>query len=479
MNELLRRTYTRLPAPLQSVAATLHGLQLNAWRFGPETDRLVDEAREREHWHPARMRAWQEERVARLLHRAAVHVPYYRQQWQRRRQRGDRAGWEHLENWPVLEKEDVRAHAAAFIADDCRTAGMIHERTSGTSGTPLDLWRTRSTMRAFYALSVARSRGWHGVQRGDRWAMLGGQLVAPAGRREPPFWVWNRAMQQLYMSTFHLAPDLAPHYLDALEQYRVSYAFGYTSSLLTLAQEALELGRTVPLRVVITNAEPLAADAKATIGRAFDCTVRETYGMAELVTAASECDAGQLHLWPEVGWTEVLADDGAPVPAGVAGHLIGTGTINPDMPLIRYRVGDFGRLGAADGACACGRTLPRLHGIDGRTNDLLLTRDGRRVYWLNPVFYSVPVRHGQIVQETIDRVRIRYVPDAGFSSETRRLLRERLRERMGDVAVVLEPVAQLPRTAAGKVRAVVCELTPDERARIQLAGRGGHVHAGD
>jgi phenylacetate-CoA ligase len=355
---------------------------------------------------------------------------------------------------------------------------MIHERTSGTSGKPLDLWRRRATMREFYALSVARARGWHGLHRADRWAMLGGQVVVPIAQRKPPFWVWNRAMHQLYMSTFHLAPDLVPHYLDALVRHRITYLFGYTSSLLPLAQETIATGRTdVRLKAVITNAEPLTGVARDTIARAFGCPVRETYGMAELVTAASECTVGRLHLWPEVGWTEVLADDGAPDSTGMLGELVGTSIINPDMPFIRYRVGDFARLAPRDVTCSCGRTLPSLDCVVGRTNDLLLTRDGRRVYWLNPVFYSLPVRQGQIVQETIDRVRIRYIPAPDFTAVACQTMTERIRARLGPVEVILEPVDELPRTGAGKIQAITCLISPEERDAILNTRRRRSSHA--
>jgi hypothetical protein len=104
--------------------------------------------------------------------------------------------------------------------------------------------------------------------------------------------------------------------------------------------------------------------------------------------------------------------------------------------------------------------------MDGRTNDLLLTRDGRRVAWLNPVWYGVPVRQGQIVQETLDRIRVRYVPAAGFSAESRHLIVQRLHERLGPVQVVLEEVPDIPRGANGKVRPVVCALPGAERAVV-------------
>src|SRR5207244_2276362 len=125
---------------------------------------------------------------------------------------------------------------------------------------------------------------------------------------------------------------------------------------------------------------------------------------------------------------EVLADGRVTAP-GEFGEFICTGLLNADFPLIRCRLGDAGRLAPSGTLCACGRTLPALAAVDGRTNDLLLTRDGRRVAWFNPVWYGLPVRQGQIVQEALDRIRVRYVPAAGFSDASRHLIVQRLQER--------------------------------------------------
>lgn len=464
MSSLSLRLYHRLPPPARSVAATLRGWYLRWSRYGRETPRLVEEATERERWTAAQWRAWREERLAYVLDRAATRVPYYRAQWAQRRRQGDRASWELLENWPILDNDRIRENPAAFIADDCNPRWMFNEHTSGTTGKPLVLWRTHRTMRSLYALSLARTRAWHGVSRRDRWAMLGGQLVVPATRRRPPFWVWNAALRQLYMSTYHLAPDLVPHYLDALARYRIAYLAGYPSSLHALAQEVLRHGYgPVPMRVAITSAEPLPEWERKTIAAAFECPVRETYGMSETVAWASECEAGSLHLWPEVGLIEVLAG-ARPVPPGGVGEFICTGLLNADFPIIRFRLGDAGRLAPPDVACACGRTLPVVAAIDGRTNDLLLTQDGRRVAWLNPVWYGLPVHQGQIVQEELDRIRVRYVSAPGFGAESGQLIVQRLRERLGAVQVVLEEVREIPRGPNGKFRAVLCTLPAGDRA---------------
>lgn len=460
MKGALLKAYHSLPAPLRSVAASMRGFYLRSWRYGSETGRLVEEALGRENWSMRQWKAWREERLAYVLGRAATQVPYYREQWAARRRAGNKASWEYLENWPILEKESVRENPRAFVADDCDVRHMFHEHTSGSTGKPLSLWWSRKTVREWYALNEARTLSWNGVSRRNRWAMVAGQLVIPVSQRQPPFWVWNQGFKQLYMSSYHLAPDLMASYLDALSRYRIIYLYGYPSSLYALAQAVMESGRKdLRMAVALTSAEPVYEYQRRAITEAFNCPVRETYGMAEIVAMASECTSARLHLWPEVGWLEVI-NGSQSVPPGVSGDLVCTGLLNADMPLIRYRTGDRGGL-AADSSemCQCGRTLPVLGSVDGRIGDVLYTKDGRRVSRFGAVFNGdVAIREAQIVQETLDRIRVNYVPTPSFTSYNEQVIVQRVKDRMGDIEVVLEPVAEIPRGSNGKFRIVICKI---------------------
>lgn len=460
MQEKLLQLYHRLPTPARSVAASLYGYYLRSWRYGPETDRLISEALERDQWDSKTWKNWQEERLAHVLHRAATQVPYYREQWAERRRRGDSASFEYLENWPVLKKEALRQNPLAFVADDRNVRRMYREQTSGTSGTPLTLWWSKETVHAWFALSEARLRHWHGVSIKDNWAILGGRSIVPPNTTKPPFWVWNAPMNQLYLSANHISPITVPAYIDTLRRYQITHMIVYPSSASVLAREAYEKKLIIQgIKVVITNAEPLLPWQRDCITQGLGGEVRETYGMAEIVAAASECQAGKLHSWPEVGWLEYLRDEvNKPALPGSSGRLICTGLLNADMPLIRYEVGD--RIGAVTehALCKCGRTLPVLSGIEGRSNDMLIALDGRRVFWVNPVFYGLPVQEAQIIQESLDCMRVKYVPASTFTVEAERAIIGRLQERVGQVKITIEQVSNIPRGANGKFRAVICNL---------------------
>lgn len=450
--------YHRLPYPGRCLAAAARGLYLRCWRYGRATPRLVEEALERDSWSGDDWRRFHDQRLRALLRRAVTRVPYYRELSKAR----PRADWEALATWPVLKKEHVRRDPRAFLADDRDPRRMFREHTSGSTGTPLTLWWSRRTTIAWYALVEARLRRWNGVARRDPWAILGGQLVAPAAQRRPPFWVWNRPLSQLYLSSYHLEPRNAAAYLEAMARHRVRYLVGYPSAMAVLARLALEQGLAAPrLDVAIANAEPLLEHQRRAVAAAFGCPVRDTYGTAELAAGASECGAGRLHLWPEVGIVEVFADDAdEPVAAGETGRLITTGLLNADMPLVRYEVGDRGALATDPPPCACGRRLPALGAFEGRLDDVVLTPEGRRVGRLDPIFKAdLPIREAQIVQQSLARVVLRVVPAAGYGAADAEALAGRLRQRLGPaMEIAVEEVASLARGRAGKLRAVISEL---------------------
>lgn len=434
--------------------ASAYGYLAQRRRYGGDVETLVRQALERESWTDDAWRVWRESRLASVLKTAATATPYYQALWSDDDRR--KAAWSNLGAWPILDKESLRRDPPSFLADGARAERLTLVQTSGTTGTPLSIWHSRQTQREWYSIFEARCRRWYGLTMDDPWAILGGKLVKPVEETSPPYWVWNRPMRQLYMSTYHLAPERLPHYLDALAAHRVRYLLGYTSALYELALAALDSPRRdLRFEVVITNAEPVYPYQREAIEAAFGCPVRETYGMSEFCVGASECEAGRLHLWPDAGVVEILDDQGALGATGT-GELVVTSLIKREMPLVRYRVGDRGTITGGDAPCPCGRLLPRIDSIDGRADDVLITPRGERVGRLDPVFKAnLPIREAQVIQEAVDRLLVRYVPCDGFTPQHEAAMTQALRARLGEIHIRFESVAQIPRTKNGKFRAVV------------------------
>jgi phenylacetate-CoA ligase len=345
---------------------------------------------------------------------------------------------------------------------------MFAERTSGTTGKSTTLWWSRSLVRQWYALLEARVRRWNGVSWDDRWAIIGGQLVTPACQTKPPFWVWNAGLKQLYLSAWHMSAANAPFYLDAIRRYKIKYLFAYPSSLTALAHAAIDTQASLDLSVVIANAEPVFPHQRALIERAFKCPFRETYGMTEIVATASQCEKGTLHMWHDVG---IVESDHSSSGNDEVADLICTGLLNTDMPLIRYKVGDRAKVRAELSSCACGRTHPELDSVEGRSDEVLFTPDGRQIGqgFLQNLFHTVQhIREAQLVQESLETVRIRVVPNQGYGEADRDLIVKRFSDRVFGIVPVVEEVSEIPRTANGKLKYVVSQISPAELASIRI-----------
>jgi len=457
MRNSLLRIYHKLPYPLRVVVASAKGYQLRYWRYGAKTEKLVEEILARESWRSEQWKAWQEERLAYILKRAATQVPYYKEQWAERRRQGDKASFEYLENWLVLKKTVLRENPDAFLAEDCDKKKMYRDHTSGTTGTPLSIYLSKETVRKQYAFFEARVRRWHQVSINERWAILGGQLVVPFEQTKPPFWVFNAGLNQLYLSTHHVSVQNAKAYVIALSRHRSTHLIVYPSSAYVLATVILEQNLIPPasLRVIFSNAELLLDKQRDTIQRAFNCPVVNTYGMSENVALATECQTGKMHISPEVGLIEILDEQENEI--NTTGNIVATGLLNADMPLIRYEVGDRGQLSESN-SCHCGRALPILNKVEGRMNDLIVTKDGRKIFWLNPIFYDLPIIEAQIVQKSLEYILIRVVPTTTYAHSDGNVIIKRLLERVGNMNVELELVEQIPRSTNGKFRNIISHL---------------------
>lgn len=456
----LLKIYHRMPYPLRVIAASAQGYYLKSWRYGGnQSERLVEEALERDSWSSEKWMNWQEERLAYILDKAARHVPYYMDYWRKRRSKGDRSSWDVLSNWPILTKIDVRQNAQAFLSDEYNPRRLYEEYTSGSTGTPVQLWYSRDALQGWFALFEARWRLWHKVSRKDRWGLLGGKQITPFGQTKPPFWVWNAGLNQLYMSSLHIRPDFLRFYLDAIRKHSLSYLYGYASALYWLAIQANEDGVKIPMKVVLPNAEPLYDWQRKAIEKAFDCSARETYGQAELVSGGGECEHGRLHLWPDAGFTELVDENDQPVKAGEAGRFIGTSLLNDAMPLIRYDTTDMMIMSEQEVRCPCGRNLPLVEKILGRYDDFIVTPDGRQVMLIDIIFSpNMHLLEAQIIQESLDEFTVKVVPMDKWSIDENELICSAIRRRVGDVKVKIEVVSEIERTWAGKFKVMVSKV---------------------
>ncbi len=460
---LAERIVWAVPA-LGNLAATFRGWQFHRQRHGPVYRRTVVEILERDTWPRERILAFQEQELRRLTRHAATRVPHYRKVFE---QRGlspdDIQTVADLPKLPCVEKQTLRQDRLRFVDETVPVDRMLSARTSGSTGVPVRLLMTREAVQMHNAYLEARCRRVAGAQFGRRpFVMFGPQNIVLPGRAKPPFWVYNHVWKQLYMSTLFLSDRYLPAYVAEIRRRQYHMIMGFPFSLYTLARFMTENNEPpLSFETAITSGEMLYPEWRLVIEEAFGCRVFDQYGCSENCVFAAECPEGNMHLSPEYAVVEVVDEKNQPLPPGEVGELLCTRLLNYGQVLIRYRVGDRGALSAEP--CPCGRPLPVLKSLDGRSGDALITRDGRRLSRVSSLMSGVQtVAAWQIVQDDIDRFRIRVVTDPEFSPGDSERLKRNLAVDLGDAQIDVEPVDEIERTAAGKAILLVCNV-PTER----------------
>jgi phenylacetate-CoA ligase len=448
--------YSRLPLWAQGPAVSAYGLYRRSLRFGGGARRARAELEQREVWSRDELERWTEARLRRLLEHARANAPHYREALAAFDPARFRLA--DLGAIPLLSKEQVRRRPDDFLTRPASPTHLVYP-TSGSTGTPLATVWTVGEYRTAYALREARSARWAGVSFGEPRATFSGRLVVPERHAEGPPYRFNRAERQVYFSVFHLSPRTAPRYVEALHRHRPTWITGYALSIHLLGRYILEQGlRPPPLEAVVTTSEKVTGEMRRIMETAYGCPVFEEYSSVENAVFASECAEHRLHVSTDATLLEILDPDGRACEPGEDGEVVGTNLFRYLQPLVRFRLGDRARWSTE--ACPCGRALPVIEEVVGRTEDVVVGPDGRRAVLFHGTFLDLPgVREGQIIQERIDRIRVRVATAADYRPEVADEITRRLRQRLGSsVGVVVEPVEAIARTPAGKFRLVISEL---------------------
>jgi phenylacetate-CoA ligase len=455
MNDWKMELYWRLPVRLQEAALSLYARYLEKMYYGDEFEKWRDWLKDWKDWSPSSVEGWKNERLQHVIRIAAEHVPFYRStfggiDWKRVRSESD------LPLLPLLEKQSIRQNEGAFIADNVLREALWKQKTSGTTGTSLRIFWPKAMTQQLWAIDEVVVRGVAGVSQQMPRAMMGGRPVLPGDTGRPPYWRFNRRWRQLYFSSYHISTKTAPHYVRALEAYGSEWLTGYGSAIAALADSAVKCGMAAhPLKAVIVSGDTLLDEMRHSIETFFRCRCFDQYGQSEGVAVAMECDHGQMHVIPQVGIIEILRDDGSPCEPGEVGQIVATGLLNDAMPLIRYRIGDYAAW-KRQGGCPCGNRNPVLTHLEGRTDDYLITSDGRKIGRLSTAMKRSPTIHSaQLVQDRPGHAFFLVRPGAGYSSSDARTVCDDIRERIGSFRLEVVEVPEIPKTPQGKTVLVV------------------------
>jgi phenylacetate-CoA ligase len=264
-------------------------------------------------------------------------------------------------------------------------------------------------------------------------------------------------------------------FLRAIRRLRPRMLFGYPSSLAHIARHARRKGQPMDdlgIRVAFVTSERLYDHQREEIEAVFGCPVANGYGGRDAGFIAHACPRGRMHITAEDIIVEIVDAQGRVLPMGESGEIVVTHLATADYPFIRYRTGDVGTL--SPGTCPCGRGLPVLQAIEGRSTDFIVARDGTLMHGLSLIYIvrDIPgISNFKIIQENLDHTRFLLVVDSGFDPGAIGSIQQAARARLGEmVRVDVELLPEIPAEASGKFRYVVSRVVPDARPGFLRSG---------
>ena len=308
----------------------------------------------------------------------------------------------------------IRANTEALKSDQAKDLARFN--TGGSSGEPLIFFIGNERVSHDGAAKWRATRWWD-VNIGDPEIVLWGSPIELTSQdRVRQF--RDALMRTKLLPAFEMSPQKVAGFIAEIQTMRPKMLFGYPSAFAHIARHAQDHDirlDNLGIKVAFVTSERLYDHQRQLIQSVFGCPVANGYGGRDAGFIAHQCPAGSMHLTYEDIIVEIIDPEGRVLQPGESGEIVVTHLATKDFPFIRYRTGDIGVLD--DQPCSCGRTLPLLKSIEGRSTDFLVAKNGTVMHGLSLIYLvrDLPgVRQFKIVQESLDLTRIQLVTDANF-----------------------------------------------------------------
>lgn len=411
-------------------------------------------------WSADQLRALQFRRLRSLLAACADDVPYYQSLFKR-------IGFEpralrdidELRSLPFLTKEDIRSHTDEI--KHRRARGLARFNTGGSSGQPLIFFIGNERVSHDVAAKWRATRWW-GVDIGDPEVVVWGSPIELGAQDRARQWR-DRLMRTELLPAFEMSHAKLDGYIQRIRRRRPRMLFGYPSALSHIADHAQSRGvamNDLGIRVAFVTSERLYDNQRQMIERVFGCRVANGYGGRDAGFIAHECPHGSMHITAEDIIVEIIGSDGRPLPDGEAGEVVVTHLATRDFPFVRYRTGDIAARGVA--TCTCGRALPLLKEIQGRSTDFVVAVDGTVMHGLSLIYILrdlAGVKEFKVVQHDLHHTSVQLVAGAGFGAAQTAEIVNGIKRRLGaEVYVDVQQVEAIAPEKSGKFRYIVSHV---------------------
>lgn len=409
---------------------------------------------------PGEIEQIQLDRLRAFMQRINADVPYYRALFQQYNfDPQSITSTKDLQRLPLTGKAEIRANIEAMTAQN---AGPLERfSTGGSSGEPLVFYRGKERVSHDVAAKWRATRWWD-VDIGDPEIVVWGSPIE-LNSQDRVRLVRDKILRTELLSAFEMSNANLLRFTQQIRAMRPKMVFGYPSSLALLSEYARTNGYRLDdlgVKVVFVTSERLYDYQRAAIEEAFACPVANGYGSRDAGFTAHACPSGGMHITAEDMVVEIVDEDGNALPSGEKGEIVVTHLCTGDFPFVRYPTGDVGSL--CETLCECGRGLPLLAEIDGRTTDFIRAADGTVLHGLAFIYVLREMEsldQFKIIQDSLTQLTVQLVTGLKNTTDIERTITEQFRRRLGDSLVVkFEYLSNIERETSGKFRYVVSNL---------------------
>ena len=399
----------------------------------------------------------QEVKLHKLLSYCCQHIKYYQEAF-----RGIDAiqGLEDLAKLPILTKQQIRQRFWDFLPNVLSACRVY--RTSGSSGIPICILSDESS-RINNSAAIIRYRKIFGLKNFQT------PILTPLKKQSDSISKTHWTYVQGFHKTYYVNPyseerkqiDLGVRTIDTVQDPAI---IGITPAIKALAHQINDgVYPSISPVAVLTVGELLNLQTRNLLESTFNVKVNDIYACSEAGDVAWQCPHSSLyHVNAENCIFEILDKDNKPVDEDEVGEVVITNLNRFSMPFIRYKNGDLAR--ACYERCDCGRKLPVIKEIIGRSGEDFYLPGGKKLQWnvLKSVMNHNMIRKFQLVQNADASVTVKYVPEeAGEINEIEAVLQGRFSRLLSSsVPISYEVVQSIPQALSGKSKLVVCNYRP-------------------
>jgi phenylacetate-CoA ligase len=412
---------------------------------------------------PSSLREAQLKKLRFMIRYAYENVPFYHRKFgQSNIKPDDIVSMDDVTKIPITTKSQIQSCPLQDLIS--RTVDLkrcITRSTSGSTGVPLTIAVSGKVV-DFEGALWHRALSENGLGLRDRVSVIGDPRSFPRNGR---FFESFGILKRQYISIF----DHAETQLTLLEQFKPHAIKGYPSSLAILADFCKQKTIAFKPRLIFTTSEVLDRESRELISSVFEADLTDNYASQEFALLAWECHEHMGYHMNIDGVVMEFVKDGEAAAPGERGEILCTSLFNEVMPLIRYEIGDVGI--PVEEQCSCGRTLPLMKIVEGRTDDFLISMDGRMI---SPtVFFPYPfkdfkgIKQFRVIQERRDKLTIQMVTEEGFLHADRALeeARDNVKQLFGEkMQVEFQVLEKINRNQGGKLRKIISNIPIQEYA---------------